>query len=379
MIMAKRRKRGNGEGSVFRSGGKWKAVITVGYKPDGTRIRRSRSGLKSHAKATETLRKLQKEYEDYSPDASESEDLTLSEYLDYWLENIIKPERADNTYESYGLSIKNYLSSRLGGVLLSKLKPLQIQSMFSDLAKEGKGSRTRENCYIVLNSALNKAIQLGLISANPCTPIDKPKYTPGEMFPFTMEEYKTILKETKDEPYHALIVLALTMGFRFGELAGLKWENVDFKERTIHIKQQLIEIKGGLKLKEPKSKSSIRTVDMPDKAYEVLLDHKKEQLKSDYTDSKFVFLAPDGTMLRRTNFMRRVWKERLKDAKIKHRGFHHTRHFFATEALSAGVPIPVVSKILGHSKVSVTLDVYAHVLDQHTEKSTKVLSKIFEA
>lgn len=174
-----------------------------------------------------------------------------------------------------------------------------------------------------------------------------------------------------------MIALGITAGLRTGELLGLHRNQIDFKAGSIHVKQQAIEIKGVRSIAPPKSKASIRTVNLIPLATEALRA-QIELLKRDGLEkSALIFPAPKGGIESRANFRQRVWLPILKKLKIKARGFHHARHTYATHALANKIPVAVVSKQIGHSKTSVTYDTYSHSIPDHQVEAVETLSKLF--
>lgn len=380
------RRRGNGEGCIHReTSGRYRVSISVWQ--DGRRRRKTRTAWK-HADAVAILAALKADAG--APGAglvAVSRKLTVAEHCTEWLNKIVitKKKRAENTVDSYRRVIDNLITPpigehnppQIGPVALAELMPDQVEDWLSDLAQAGRGSRTIENAFKVLRSAIKWACITHRVTDDPMLGISKPEHEQEEMFPFTLDEARTIISHTEGSRHHAQIVLGLTAGIRSGELLGLPWENVDLRAARIHIKQQAIEIKGSRTLAKPKSKSSIRQVDITADAVDALKDHRAIMLREGHAANPIVFPAPCGAIESRANFRQRVWLPILKKIGLKARGFHHTRHTYATLSLAAGVNIAVVSKQLGHSKISITYDIYNHVLPDHRKDALETVSKLF--
>jgi integrase len=367
-------RRANGEGSVYKTRhGRWKGALTVGCI--GTRqIRRYRTAA-TRASVLAKLEKLRNELK-LSPTADTSRE-TLKSFATRWLDEHVKAHRAPNTEALYRTAAELYVFPRLGDFQLSKINQAVVQSFVDKLVMDAVPSRMRQVAFDVLGRALRHAIKLGQIVSDPTRAVEKPSHDPEEIFPFDATDAAAIIKATADTRWHAAIVLALTTGMRIGELLGMRWSDVELQERRLRITQQAAQTRGVATIRKPKTKSSVRTIELPAIAVRALETHRAILLREGSAASELVFPAPTGGIMLRTNFAARVWIPLLKRLGIKERGFHHARHTYATLALGAGVPVHVVSRVLGHSKPSTTLDIYAHVLKGQQSQATAAMEKLF--
>lgn len=364
--MAKSKQKLDGEGSTYPiKGGKWQASLSLGVDENGKRIRKYRN-CRSQADAKAAL--LEMQIEKSQGIIVNPSRMTVGDLLTKWLSEVIQGERADNTEESYRLAIEKHIRPSMGRLKLSDCKASQVQSLFDRMKKKGVGDRTRQNAYTVLNAVMKKAKRWGMIMVNPCEGVDKPQYRPKRMSPFTLEESKRILESEVDSEESAIWTLALSAGMRQGEIFGLPWKNVNFKEKLVTIDQQLIEVKGKLSIQRPKTETSIRTIELTDQCASALNRQRMRMLKEGLTGEQLIFLNEDGGMLRKNSFRKWTWLPLLTRLGLKPRGFHNLRHTYASLALGAGVPVHVVSKIMGHASPATTLRIYAHLLEgQQTE------------
>jgi integrase len=369
-------KRANGEGSIFRVGKSkmWKALLTVGRGPDGRMIRRSRT-CKSQADARAALEELREEYAG-SPQVSEVLPATVGQFLDFWLENSVRPNKSENTLTSYRIAADKHLKPRIGSIPLKRFSAAHVEKLVREMIDEETGGRARQNAFVVLRRAMNHAVKLRMIRASPCTAIEKPKHDQKKIHPFTADEAKRLLTCAAGTFLEALYYLAFATGMRQGELFGLRWSDVDLKRGRISIEQQATEISGNVTLGKPKTPSSVRTIEIPRAVADALVAHKARQLKAGKASAKLVFPARGGGYIHRGNFRTRHWAVLQKKAQVPYRGFHHVRHTYATLQLGAGVPVHVVSKILGHAKPSTTLNIYAHALESQQAAATTSISSI---
>lgn len=371
--MSKKRRRAKGEGSIYQlSNGSWRASLSF-MKPDGTRGRKART-VQNQSSAVIALEEMKRDSGLFVESPTK---LTVGKYLLDWLETVAKIDKAENTIVSYGFSIRTHLAPALGRILLSRLTSADVQRAFSAMSEAETGSRTRELAFVVLNSSMNHAVKMGMILTNPCARVSKPKSDRKDIVPFTIAESKLLIAKTRGTLNHAPIVLALMCGLRQGEIFGIHFDRLDMDSGKLRIDQQVQEICGKISVGKPKTKTSVRNIDLPIAVVNALREHRKLLLKYGHAASQILFPASEGGYIRKGNFRTRVWNPLLKKIGLKQRGFHHTRHTYATIALGAGVPVPVVSKILGHSKPSITLDIYAHVLERHTSDATKAIDSLF--
>lgn len=361
-------KRSNGEGSVFKNkAGKWVAQVT--YYEAGKRKRKTRTS-KTRSDANTNLRKLHEEIDGGFTPASG----TVAQYLTSWLE-VVKRENTENTYLSINGIASRHIIPQIGDKQLKKLNPLDVQNMIDRLHESGTGGRSVQLAYCYLNMAMSRAYALRMIQENPCGPVKKPKHEHAKARPYTACEVQALLKALHGDQFYNMVYVGFTTGMRPGELFGLFWEHIDLDAGKIQIVQQLSNAGGKKTLKDPKTKSSRRTIDISEQTAAVLHEQRKQNLRQGYSASEYVFLGRNGHSVGYINFQKR-WTKMQEDAGIEPRGFHQVRHTFATLAIAGGVPITVVSETLGHSTTSMTLDIYAHVLPTQRSDATNAVSRI---
>lgn len=256
------------------------------------------------------------------------------------------------------------------------LEASQIENWLNLLEQSGAGQRTRQMSFTTLRHALNQAVKRKIISHNPCLSVSLPKYEREEINPFTAPEVKKIIKETESIRLAAVFPLGLHAGLRQEEIFGLQWKDVDLKNKTISINQVAAEVSGNVEIKPPKTKAGKRRISLTQATVDAIT---KRQLAAETEKlanaTDFVLPTLNGTPTRRTNFRSRIWVPLLKRMELAHRGFHQARHTAATIMLQQGVPVHIVSKHIGHSKPSTTLDAYAHWLPGDTRKAADAIER----
>lgn len=373
--MSNRRRRGRGEGSIRRKPGRdlWEVTVNLGYDAQGKR-RRITKYAKTKREALALLAELQQQAA--TGTLPEPTRLTVEAYLTHWLEDVMRPTLRPSTYARYESLVRNHLVPRIGRTKLQQLKPSQVQALYSQMEADGVGARTRELAHVVLRKALQQAVEWGYLATNPCDRVRRPRAPKRRMEVLTPEQAARLLEEARGHRLYALLVVLLTCGLRWGEAAALQWEDVDLKRATLTIRRSVTEVKGKHVIGEPKTARGRRQIALPKVAVEALREHRKRMLAEGHP-GPWVFCDQDGGLLRLPNFRRRVLFPLLDRAGLPRIRPHDLRHTCATLLLSQGVHPKVVSEMLGHAQVSITLDVYSHVLPTLQREAASRMDALF--
>lgn len=221
----------------------------------------------------------------------------------------------------------------------------------------------------VLRRALGRAVKHRLIAANVAALADPPKQERHEIHPLTPDQARVLLDSIAGHRFEGLFVTALTTGLRSGELRALRWEDVGLDAHTLSVEAGLARIEGRWQRIPPKSNAGRRMVPLADRTVTALREHRIRQLTdriaagSEWIGNEWdlVFVSEIGTPLDSSNVVH-AYQRALEAAGLPRQRFHDARHSVATFWLAAGVPARVVADMLGHSQVSLTLNVYTHVL-----------------
>lgn len=285
----------------------------------------------------------------------------LSEWLNLWIETA---EVKESTRQLYRRHIQNHIEAQIGKKPLKKLSAEVLQAFVSDLKFAPSTVRL---IFTILKSALMCAEDKGYIT-NIWSKIKLPKQIKSEVQILTPQEQRQ-LENLLSEENDIGILICLYMGLRIGELCALKWSDVDFSNKIIHIRGTQSRIDGKLKITEPKSKASKRTIPIPD----ILID----KLRAHKNNSDFV-LSNKGGMVEVRAYRRR-FKALLKAADLPDIKFHALRHTFSSRALEVGMDYKTLSEILGHASVAITMDLYVHSLDEHKKNQMNKLNEIYKS
>ena len=262
---------------------------------------------------------------------------------------------------------------RLGGLQLKNIGPIHVQTLLSELEREGAGARTRQAVFTLLNQSFKQAIRWDLIRRNACDGVDRPRVPRSKIRVLDPEESRQLLAAAHGDRLEALYVLALTTGLRQGELLGLRWSDIDLPGATLGVQRGLTELNGKLEFSEPKTARSRRRVDLPALAVSALESHRQRQTALPHPTA-LVFTDTIGGPIRKQNLVRRSFKPLLKRAGLPPIRFHDLRHTTASYLAMNGASLHEIAAILGHKTLAM-VQRYAHLSEQHTASVVERMNK----
>lgn len=353
-------RRGKGEGSIFkRADGSWCSRIEIGRDANGKRLRRDIYG-KTKKAVTDELTRLQSQK--LAGSLVPNEQTTFGDFLDWWLNDVAGITVRAKTLAWYRQVVATHIKSKLGTVRLQKLTAAHVQSLIAEMARDGKSARMRQIVFAVLHRSLVVALRQGMVSRNVSEAIDRPTIPKHEIKPLDGDQSAAFLRAADGERLEALYVLALSTGMRQGEMFGLEWNDIDLKAGTLMVRRTLVEMDGKFSTNEPKTDKGRRLIELPQIAIDALWAHLSQQMTEGQAENPLVFTDRDGKPLRRSNVTQRSFRPILTKAGLPTVRFHDLRHSSATLLLAAGIHPKVVQERLGHSEVSMTLDIYSHTI-----------------
>jgi integrase len=311
--------------------------------------------------------------------------ITVDEYLDKWFAIAAKSRLKQRTYEDYIEYMKRYVRPEIGKKPLSKIKPLDIQAIYTRMLEKGLSPRTIRFAHAILSSALKQAVKWQILAINPALMVDLPQNHRKEMKALSPEEAKRFLESAREDKWYVIFSLAISTGMRPEEYLGLKWKDIDWQNGAAIIQRALVWRRkgGGWTLQEPKTSQSRRTIPLPKSVLSELQAHRKKQLEERlklgqaYENNDFVFATELGSPILTSNLTRRHFKPILKKAELSESiRLYDLRHTCATLLLSAGKSPKVIAERLGHSTVVLTLDTYSHVLPSMQKDATDELEQM---
>lgn len=383
--MNERRQKGNGCISQ-RKDGKWTARIDLGKDENGNRKIKAFYG-NSKSEVKQKLKDFQEKNKEYN--CSVAYKLTFAELLTYWLENVKRNELKASSYDRLEITINKHIIPLLGYYKIDKLTSADIQSYINSRADNGYSYSTIKKDYNAINAALRFAVERDYLYKNPCNSVSLPKQIKREKSDiehFTDSEVDLIVKSAiykystgryKYKHGYAIILL-LNTGMRVGELLALKWHNVDFESKQIYIEETRGQIKDRTSEerkyisvdRSTKTQSSCRYLPINAKAEESLIYFKS----LGYNNAYVMANSDKGVITYRNLF--RVLSNILEANNIIHGSLHTLRHTFATKLFKNGVDIKVISELLGHSDISITYNIYTHVIKEQKKKAVDVLNNL---
>lgn len=352
----------------------WCGRVSAGRRANGNH-RRIAVYAASKADCVNKMARLRLDAGDIT--AVDDQRLTVATFMTKWLSDAVLPSRRARTHQLYSDMNRLYIEPNIGGTRLSKLMPLHVQGLYSQLERDKKSARLRQLVHGTLRNALGQALRWGLIARNPCDAVEKPRASRPTMTVLDAKQVAALLKAARGDRLEALYVLALATGLRRGELLALQWKDIDFDDHALMVNRTLVDLSGKLDVAEPKTAKGRRRVDLPESVTAALWRHRKRMLAEGRAASLWVFCDSDGGPLRGSNLLRRSFSPLLTKAKLSHVRFHDLRHTAATLLLVAGVHPKVVQERLGHATIAMTLDTYSHVLPTMQRKAADSIDSLF--
>ena len=314
-------------------------------------------------------------------DIENASDILVDTWYEYWI-GIKKQTVRPNTVRNYSERYERNIKGIIGKKLLSEVKPIHCQKIFSDMAEQGYKTTTIYQTRITLYNMLEFAKENDVILSNPCkksvkSDIGKPS---EKKVALTIDEQRKFLMAAAGQSYENQYKFMLQTGLRTGELVGLKWYDIDFGKRTVTISRTM-EYRykvGDWRVGPPKSKSGYRTIPLTDEAIRILKDQKEKNSKIKVINIEWrdqVFLSRKGEPVKNSTYDTALFKICDK-AEIRKFCMHILRHTFATRCIEGGMIPKTLQKILGHSNIGITMNLY---VDATEEEKTKEMDLVAEA
>lgn len=292
---------------------------------------------------------------------------TVGEVIAEWLDCEARLTVGSGTLEDYESTCRNHLLPAFGALPLRKLSTALIERWRAERQRAGTGTRTLELAMLHLSQAMKHAIRHSYIDHNPASALKPMRHAHREMQVWSIEEANRFLDHVAGHMYSPLWYLAVYTGMRKGELIGVQWGDIDLDGATMRVRRAISYAAGQLKEDDTKNRHA-RTIDLDSGTIRVLRDHRARQLDQKmrirdlWGDRQWVCASTIGTLINPYNVSREVPKL-MAAAGVPRIRFHDLRHTCASILLSRGVPVHVVSRQLGHQSVSITMNIYAHLME----------------
>ncbi|MCX4371979.1 MAG: site-specific integrase [Dysosmobacter sp.] len=365
------KKRANGEGNIRkRKDGRWEGRYTAGHDPETDKAIYKNVLAKTQKECKEKLAAALEQ--SGKVDASKTGQFTVGQWAETWFENYAKPSIRETTAAYYKNYIDKHIVPNIGKIKLNKLTTLDIQKFYNKAKTKGRvkryegmkdlslSSKTIRGLHAMLRQCLDQAVQERLIPYNPAAGCKLPPKEKKEMQTLPAEKISTYLAAAEEHGVFPMFYLELTTGIRRGELVALLWDDLDLETQTLSISKSAGRINGEVKVTQPKTANSVRTIYLPQETIDLLIqEHAK------HPGNPIMFPSPVTGNLYGPDCIGRLHKNLLKKAGITENiPFHGLRHTFATLAIQQGIDAKTVSSILGHYSAGFTLDTYTHVTNE---------------
>ena len=342
------------------------------------RIYRTVNGTKKEAEAMLAKMRCGFENGDMTKKASA---IKLSDWMNEWLTSYV-PNIADTTRAGYEERIRKRIKDTLGRYPLNTLNTKIIQDWVNNLTDEGLAAKTIKNVFLNLDAAIEKAVKLKMIPDNPCKEVVLPQLVKYQASVYNNQEIALLLQEAKGTDMELFVTLALALGLRRGELAALKWTDVDFDNAIVHITRSRV-LTGKKKItKTPKTTSGIRSIGVGDNVLHTLKTEHDKYLQNTHSpnffDSGYIIHKEDGTPYSPDSLTQK-WVRFRHQHHLRDIRLHDLRHTSATAMLAKGVESKVIQTRLGHANIQTTLNIYAHCLPSMNKEAGDKLDTLFDS
>ena len=371
-----------------KKGRSWQITVELPKDPvTGKRIRKYRTVKGTRKEAERAMHEFVMELE--RGVYIDNNKISLTEWIQKWLDVYIEPNVSPTTLSRYRGMIKRYIDPLIGNTRVQELNHLAVQAWVNSLKVSpisGKemSAATIKHCYHVLKGAMDKAIVAGIIYRSPCEKIMLPKGQKKQAVIFNESQIKKLIKAAKGTEMELIIDMELCLGLRRGELLGLQWGDIDWDNNQIHIVRNRVIVDGKAIVKEPKTQASIRVLDAPEMLMEKLRHHRGKCLRNrmnlgwNYKMTDYIIVHPDGKPIY-PEYVSQMLTKLLDKAGLPKCRFHDLRHLCASIMVLQGVNVKVAQERLGHKDITTTMNIYSHVLPSSARDAAEKIGQLVYA
>jgi integrase len=365
-----------GENIYKRKDGRWEGRY-IKYRTENGKIVYGSVYGKKYAEVKEKLIFIKAKHLELNHIELNSYEDSVSKWIRKWLTLKVRYEVKETTYSKYCQIALNYIFPYFETIALSNVTSKDLQSWIKQLQNKQLSPGTIKNIFNIVNKSLKNAKQESYILINPCEQVELPKISKKKVTALSIVQQKKLEVIAFQEKKCSPVILALYSGMRIGEISGLQWNDIDFKENLIRVRRTVSRItdenssksKTKIHIGSPKTSYSIRDIPFSHNLRDYLLKKKAEAL------SEYVIEGDKGLTEPRTITNR--FKKNIADADLPGINFHILRHTFATRCIENGVDIASLSKILGHQSIKMTLDTYTDSLLETQRTAMQTIDKLF--
>jgi integrase len=394
MVSENKARRGAGEGSVYQDkNGTWKAVLDLGVGINGKRKRIKRTA-KTRQLAIRALTDLK--VNEINQEIGSNQKVTFDYLAKKWIEVGISERVRQSTANGYVDIYNRYIKQYLGRKKLSEIDVNVIDEWLIYLGKQGMSASTRKRARQTCGAIFKFAIKKRLAFSNPVADSQSPKAEQNSVSrvqpPLSLLEATQYLRMFKATEIDSIVHLALYTGMRRGEIVGLDWSDISFEDKTLSINKTAVESTfmrpdgskyTKLVLNPPKTAHSKRKIPITEPVLHALkrqqIKQRKQKLKAGkiWKETDAIFTTELGTRMFPSNVYH-MYSRSLKNSELRYVRFHDLRHTVAVLALDSEVPLEQISRLLGHSTISVTMDIYGKSVQSLVDRGAYSVAEILE-
>ncbi|PRY37166.1 site-specific recombinase XerD [Geodermatophilus tzadiensis] len=306
---------------------------------------------------------------------------TVASFLARWLQ-VKASEAKPTTLRSYRAHVERVIVPAIGHVPIEKLRAEHVEQLLVDAA-DGRGPVTVRRIHATLRSALSYGVKTRRLPFNVASNVTPPNGARPEVQPWSAAELAAFLRHAETDRLGPLFEVIAACGLRRGEALGLRWSDLDLTNRTARIRQTVVDVGGRLQFSTPKTRSSEATVPLTERAVQALLqvrlgqDLDRQGWGDAYQAHDLVFARENGAPLR-PEYVTRRFVALAKAAGLRQVRLHDLRHGAASLMLAAGVPMAIVSKMLRHSSIGITVDTYGHLSEDTARTASDAMAAALE-
>ena len=372
--------RAKGSGSVKRVGKKRYMIrYDAPQETDGSRVQKAEVVNGTYKQAESLLREQQQAV--YQGTYVVKTKKTVTQFMEHWLVTYAASNTRPRTQMGYRAHIRRHVGRHIGGIQLQLLRAEHIQRMYQAMLDDGLSGTTVRNVHRILSQALGHAVKWSELVRNPADAVTAPRPSPSRIKMWNPSTLNRFLDQCEISRFSDLYRFTMRTGLRRGELLGLRWKDVDLKDKRLMVVNTLQRIDGhGLLESPPKTSRSRRSLALGQEAMAILRSVRSKQLEQRlragpaWRDTGYVFTLSDGRPIE-PGSVTRDFRATVVKLGLSELNLHGLRHAFAPLMLLAGVSAKVVSEMMGHSSVMVTLDTYSHVVQGLQEHAVSALDQ----
>ena len=366
--------------------------VSGGYTGDGKRITYKKTiQAKNKTEAQKELALFISEIE--TGQALSAKKMRLRDYAEFWINNYAIPNLSPKTYERYKSMLKARILPYLGNMYLDKIQPMQLMYLYQELSEctyirknetHKLSSKTILEHHRLLHSMLQQAVYWQMIPYNPASRVRPPKARKPNINFYDDVQTIALIKALEGEElkFRVIILLTIFTGLRRGEVLGLEWQDIDFKNSSVTVRQASQYVSSiGIYTKDPKTETSNRIISIPESITKLLKEYQRKQLKNrlllgdKWIETNRLFVQSNGAPMH-PDTITKWFRQFLEDKNLPHITFHGLRHTHATLLISQGLDVRTVSNRLGHAQTSTTLNIYAHAFAKMDREASEKLDNL---